>query len=93
MGGKRGARGSPRRGRARAARLAGVAHELRGHLNGIQTWTYVLESHFPDAPAPVARAIAGIRSGIQEQALLIERMLGHSGDAPSSPEGPGKGGG
>lgn len=55
--------------------LAAATHDLRGPLNGIQTWAYVLEHHLQDAPPEVLRALAGIRSSIRDQARLIDALL------------------
>lgn len=62
-----------------AARFA-LAHDLRAALNGIKTWTHVLEGHL-GAPDPIARrALDGILLGVEDQVRVIERML--EGRAP-----------
>lgn len=56
--------------------LAITAHDLRSPLNGIQSWANVLQMQIPaDAPAPMVRALAGIRNGVEQQARLIEELL------------------
>ncbi|HEY0254292.1 MAG TPA: hybrid sensor histidine kinase/response regulator, partial [Kofleriaceae bacterium] len=63
---------------ARERFLAIVSHELRSPLNGIQSWSHVLESQLagPDRVNTVAtRALAGIRAGIDQQVKLIEHLL------------------
>jgi len=55
--------------------LSMVSHELRSPLNGIQSWAHVLESRV-DADVPtIARALAGIRTGVQQQVRLIDELL------------------
>ncbi len=64
--------------RARDQFLAIVSHELRSPLNGIQSWSHVLENQLVGAEAanPLAmRALEGIRSGIQQEVALIEHLL------------------
>ena len=64
--------------RARDQFLAIVSHELRSPLNGIQSWSHVLENQFtgPERANPVAmRALEGIRAGIDQQVHLIEHLL------------------
>lgn len=58
-------------------RLVSAAHELRNPLNTILAWTQVLEQSMPagDRPAPVERALAGIRDGVAKQVRLIEELL------------------
>lgn len=84
----------PAPGRIAAARqlLARASHDLRAPLNGIQTWAHVLEHHLRGAPPPVARALAGIRTGIQDQVRVIEGLLERqpSSDSPSPPGGAGR---
>ena len=60
---------------ARDQFLAIVSHELRSPLNGIKSWTHVLENLLHDAPAPVRRALAGIMIGVEHQVRLIEDLL------------------
>jgi PAS domain S-box-containing protein len=60
---------------ARDQFLAIVSHELRSPLNGIKSWTHVLENLLRDAEAPVRRALAGIMIGVEHQVRLIEDLL------------------
>jgi PAS domain S-box-containing protein len=60
---------------ARDQFLAIVSHELRSPLNGIKSWTHVLENLLHDASAPVRRALAGIMIGVEHQVRLIEDLL------------------
>lgn len=55
--------------------LAMVSHELRSPLNGIQSWAHVLESRVDVNQPGVARALAGIKTGVQQQVGLIEELL------------------
>jgi signal transduction histidine kinase/CheY-like chemotaxis protein len=55
--------------------LAIVSHELRSPLNGIKSWTHVLENQLPDGDATVRRALAGIMIGVEHQVRLIEDLL------------------
>ena len=55
--------------------LAIVSHELRSPLNGITSWTHVLENSLRDADAGVRRALAGIMTGVEHQVRLIEDLL------------------
>jgi PAS domain S-box-containing protein len=61
--------------RARDQFLAIVSHELRSPLNGIQSWTHVLENRVDTGTPSVARAIAGIKTGVQQQVRMIEELL------------------
>nr|WP_232471087.1 HAMP domain-containing sensor histidine kinase [Caballeronia hypogeia] len=55
--------------------LSIVSHDLRGPLNAIHSWGYVLERKV-DANDPAAqRALAGIRSGVEQQVKLIEQSV------------------
>lgn len=61
--------------RARDQFLSIVSHELRSPLNGIQSWAHVLENRVgADSPA-IARAISGIKTGVQQQVRMIEELL------------------
>ena len=60
---------------ARDQFLAIVSHELRSPLNGIKSWTHVLENHLRDADSTTRRAIAGILIGVEHQVRLIEDLL------------------
>ena len=57
-------------------RLADVAHELRTPLNAIKTWTHVLGERLGDRDPEVRRALDGILAGVDQQARLIEQLLG-----------------
>ncbi|TFW09648.1 PAS domain S-box protein [Oxalobacteraceae bacterium OM1] len=62
--------------RARDEFLAVVSHELRAPLNGIQSWSHVLENYVQEASAPLAqRALQGIKTGVAQQVRLIEDLL------------------
>ena len=61
--------------RGRDQFLAVVSHELRSPLNGIQSWTHVLESYLDTESPPIRRALAGIKTGVQQQVRLIEDLL------------------
>ena len=60
---------------ARDQFLAIVSHELRSPLNGIKSWTHVLENQLRDAEPTVQRAIAGILIGVEHQVRLIDDLL------------------
>jgi PAS domain S-box-containing protein len=60
---------------ARDQFLAIVSHELRSPLNGIKSWTHVLENHLRDGDATVQRALSGIMIGVEHQVRLIEDLL------------------
>jgi signal transduction histidine kinase len=60
---------------ARDQFLAIVSHELRSPLNGITSWTHVLENSLRDADPGVRRALAGIMIGVEHQVRLIEDLL------------------
>ena len=52
-----------------------ASHDLRGPLNAIHSWAYVLERKI-DANDPAAqRAIVGIRSGVDQQVKLLESIV------------------
>jgi CheY-like chemotaxis protein len=55
--------------------LAIISHELRSPLNGIKSWTHVLESQLRDPDPMTRRALAGIMTGIEHQVRLIEDLL------------------
>jgi len=76
---------APTAQQTRDAFLAAVSHELRGPLNGIQTWAHILERHLSasDQTPLIQRAIDGIRTGINQQVRLIEDLL----DATRIPNG------
>jgi len=60
---------------ARDEFLAVVSHELRSPLNGIQNWAYVLESQIAGGAPLMQRALAGIKTGVEQQVRLIEDLL------------------
>ncbi|MDX3904603.1 MAG: ATP-binding protein [Pigmentiphaga sp.] len=55
--------------------LSVVSHELRSPLNGIQSWAHVLESRVDASIPGVTRALAGIKTGVQQQVRLIDELL------------------
>ena len=67
---------------ARDQFLAIVSHELRSPLNGIKSWTHVLENELRDADPAIRRALAGIMIGVDHQVRLIDDLL----DPSLSPE-------
>ncbi len=58
--------------------LSVASHDLRSPLNAMHSWGYVLERQLPAGDASLQRALAGIRTGIEQQTRLIESAL----DAP-----------
>jgi PAS domain S-box-containing protein len=60
---------------ARDQFLAIVSHELRSPLNGIKSWTHVLENLLREAEPSVRRALAGIMIGVEHQVRLIDDLL------------------
>jgi PAS domain S-box-containing protein len=60
---------------ARDQFLAIVSHELRSPLNGIKSWTHVLENQLREADPAVRRALAGIMIGVEHQVRLIDDLL------------------
>ncbi len=61
--------------RGRDEFLAIVSHELRSPLNGIQNWAHVLESVQGTGNKLMPRAIAGIKTGVEQQVRLIDDLL------------------
>lgn len=55
--------------------LSRVSHDLRSPLNAIHSWAYVLERKIDAADAAAQRAIGGIRTGVEQQVQLIERIV------------------
>ncbi|SAL00958.1 histidine kinase [Caballeronia arationis] len=55
--------------------LSVVSHDLRGPLNAIHSWGYVLERKIDAADPAAQRALAGIRSGVEQQVKLIEQTV------------------
>jgi signal transduction histidine kinase len=61
---------------ARDQFVALVCHELRSPLNGIKSWTHVLETQVQGCDDPtIVRAIAGIMTGVEQQVRLIDDLL------------------
>ncbi len=55
--------------------LSIVSHDLRGPLNAIHSWAHVLERKLNSDDPGIARAIAGIRTGVEQQVKLIEDVI------------------
>lgn len=55
--------------------LSLVSHDLRGPLNAIHSWAYVLERKLDANDAAAQRAITGIRSGVDQQVKLLETIV------------------
>jgi signal transduction histidine kinase len=55
--------------------LSIVSHDLRSPLNAIHSWAYVLERKLDANDAAAQRAIAGIRSGVDQQVKLLEDAI------------------
>jgi signal transduction histidine kinase len=55
--------------------LGVVSHDLRGPLNAIHSWGYVLERKVDTADAAAQRALGGIRSGVEQQVKMIEQLI------------------
>lgn len=55
--------------------LGVVSHDLRGPLNAIHSWGYVLERKVDAADTAAQRALGGIRSGVEQQVKLIEQFI------------------
>ena len=61
---------------AAAADAVRLAHDLRASLNGLRTWSQVLAERLRGHPDPlVARALEGIRAGVDQQVRLIEERI------------------
>ncbi|WP_323119893.1 sensor histidine kinase [Burkholderia alba] len=58
--------------------LSTASHDLRGPLNAMHSWAFVLERQLAHADAGLQRALAGIRTGIEQQTRLVEAVV----DAP-----------
>lgn len=58
--------------------LSTASHDLRSPLNAMHSWAYVLERQLANADPNMQRALAGIRTGIDQQVALIDDVL----DAP-----------
>jgi len=55
--------------------LSRVSHDLRSPLNAIHSWAYVLERKIDAADAAAQRAIGGIRTGVEQQVELLEKIV------------------
>ncbi|HTH62570.1 MAG TPA: HAMP domain-containing sensor histidine kinase [Paraburkholderia sp.] len=55
--------------------LSRVSHDLRSPLNAIHSWAYVLERKIDAADTSAQRAIGGIRTGVEQQVQLLERIV------------------
>ena len=55
--------------------LAIVSHDLRSPLNAIHSWAYVLERKLDTNDATAQRALAGIRSGVDQQVKLLDEVV------------------
>jgi signal transduction histidine kinase len=55
--------------------LSLVSHDLRGPLNAIHSWAYVLERKLDASDPNAQRAVAGIRSGVDQQVRLLETIV------------------
>ncbi len=55
--------------------LSIVSHDLRSPLNAIHSWAYVLERKLDANDAAAQRALAGIRSGVDQQVKLLEEAV------------------
>ncbi|OLL27823.1 histidine kinase [Burkholderia sp. SRS-W-2-2016] len=55
--------------------LSLVSHDLRGPLNAIHSWAYVLERKLDANDPNSQRAITGIRSGVDQQVKLLETIV------------------
>ncbi|MGY8525762.1 sensor histidine kinase [Paracidovorax citrulli] len=51
-----------------------ISHDLRSTLNGVQSWAYVLDQSLDTPPAPAQRALAGLRTAMQQQVVLIQHL-------------------
>lgn len=62
---------------ARDAFFGWMSHELRSPLNGIQSWTHILETYVSaSTTSPLAtRAMQGIRNGVAQQLRILEELL------------------
>jgi signal transduction histidine kinase len=55
--------------------LSLVSHDLRGPLNAIHSWAYVLERKLDANDPNSQRAVTGIRSGVDQQVKLLETLV------------------
>lgn len=55
--------------------LSLASHDLRSPLNAIHSWAYVLERKIDAGDATGQRALAGIRTGIDQQVKMLESVV------------------
>ncbi|WP_321955679.1 sensor histidine kinase [Paraburkholderia bannensis] len=55
--------------------LSRVSHDLRSPLNAIHSWAYVLDRKIDNADTAAQRALAGIRTGVEQQVHLLETLV------------------
>ena len=55
--------------------LSLVSHDLRGPLNAIHSWAYVLERKLDPNDPNSQRAVTGIRNGVDQQVKLLETVV------------------
>ena len=55
--------------------LSLVSHDLRGPLNAIHSWAYVLERKLDANDPNSQRAVNGIRNGVDQQVKLLETIV------------------
>ncbi|CAB3716092.1 sensor histidine kinase [Paraburkholderia rhynchosiae] len=55
--------------------LSLVSHDLRGPLNAIHSWAYVLERKLDPNDPNSQRAVTGIRNGVDQQVKLLETIV------------------
>jgi signal transduction histidine kinase len=55
--------------------LSLVSHDLRGPLNAIHSWAYVLERKLDANDPNSLRAVTGIRNGVDQQVKLLETIV------------------
>jgi signal transduction histidine kinase len=55
--------------------LSRVSHDLRSPLNAIHSWAYVLDRKIDSADSAAQRALAGIRTGVEQQVRLLESLV------------------
>jgi K+-sensing histidine kinase KdpD len=55
--------------------LSLVSHDLRGPLNAIHSWAYVLERKLDSNDPNSQRAVTGIRNGVDQQVKLLETVV------------------
>jgi len=55
--------------------LSLVSHDLRGPLNAIHSWAYVLERKLDANDPNSQRAVTGIRNGVDQQVKLLETIV------------------